>query len=231
MRQKRLLRLKKANGGMMFGMKPALIFDLDGTLWDSSEVVAESWNVVGRRYYGPNYFVSGDDVRGLMGKTMHEIGVFLTPPNAGPEKEAFLRECFSYEVEYLGDHPGKLFPEELQILHELSQKYRLFIVSNCQNGYIENFMPLMPEGLIEGFLCYGDTHKPKNFTIRALMEKHQIEAAAYIGDTAGDESATRLAKIPFIHAAYGYGKALSPDGVAHRFVDLPLICEQVLPPL
>ena len=210
-------------------MKPALIFDLDGTLWDSSGVVAESWNEVGRRYYGPSYYVSPEDVRNLMGKTMLEIASFLIPPNAGEERDRFAAECFSYEVVYLGPHPGTLFENEIEILKELSTRYRLFIVSNCQNGYIENFIPLLPEGLIEGFMCFGDTHQPKNVTIRALMERYGVERAAYIGDTAGDEKATRLAGIPFIHAAYGYGKCESPDAVAASFSDLPAQCQKALP--
>ncbi len=210
-------------------MKPALIFDLDGTLWDSSGVVAESWNEVGRRYYGDGYFVSPEEVRGLMGKTMNEIAAYLLPENAGPEAERFTRECFSYEVTYLGPHPGSLFPNELDVLRKLSEDYRLFIVSNCQNGYIENFMPLVPESLIEGFMCFGDTHQPKNVTIRTLMAKYGIERAAYIGDTAGDEKATRLAGIPFIHAAYGYGKCENPDAVASSFESLLSECQKALP--
>ena len=210
-------------------MKPAIIFDLDGTLWDSSGVVAESWNEVGRRYYGPDYYVSKEDVEGLMGKTMVEIGDFLAPKDAGEERAQFLSECFSYEIVYLGPHPGVLFSKELEVLHGLAKHYRLFIVSNCQNGYIENFIPLVPEGMIEGFMCFGDTHQPKQVTIRALMEKYGIDRAVYVGDTAGDETATRLAQIPFIHASYGYGKAVNPDGVAHSFEELPDVCARVLP--
>ena len=210
-------------------MKPALIFDLDGTLWDSSAVVADSWNEVGRRYYGESYFVSPEEVRNLMGKTMNEIAEHLLPANAGPEAQQFTQECFSYEVVYLGPHPGSLFPNEIEILRKLSEDYRLFIVSNCQNGYIENFMPLLPDGLIEGFMCFGDSRQPKNVTIRTLMDKYGVERAAYIGDTSGDEKATRLAGIPFIHAAYGYGQCESPDAVANSFDDLLRQCQKALP--
>ena len=214
---------------IIVGMKPALIFDLDGTLWDSSGVVAESWNEVGRRYYGDSYFVSSEEVRGLMGKTMVEIANYLLPENAGSEAERFTQECFSYEITYLGPHPGSLFPNELEVLKKLACDYRLFIVSNCQNGYIENFLPLVPADLFEGFMCFGDTHKPKNVTIRALMKKFGVEKAAYIGDTVGDEKATRLAEIPFIHAAYGYGTCENPDASAESFEDLLVKCPQVLP--
>lgn len=31
-------------------MKRGIIFDMDGTLWDSAENVAESWNVAIRQY-------------------------------------------------------------------------------------------------------------------------------------------------------------------------------------
>lgn len=216
---------------IIVGMKSALIFDLDGTLWDSSAVVAESWTEVGRRYYGESYYVGPSEVRNLMGKTMIEIASHLLPENPGPEKDRFVHECFSYEVAYLSSHPGTLFENELDVLKKLALSYRLFIVSNCQNGYIENFMPLVSPDLFEGFMCFGDTHRPKNETIRALMEKYGLEKAAYIGDTAGDEKATRLAGIPFIHAAYGYGQCESPDASASTFEDLLSKCSLILPVL
>ena len=203
-------------------MATALIFDLDGTLWDAVHQVAESWNIVGRKYFGPDYFVSDEQVRGMMGKTMKEIGEALTPVYADiPNLQDFIDECFSYEREYLEDHPGELFPKEIEVLTELSQKYDLYIVSNCQAGYIENFTPLAPKGLIKGHRCWSDTRKDKQFTIRLLMEQFGIEKAIYIGDTAKDEAASRAAEVGFIHAAYGFGTALSPDAVASSFEDLP----------
>ena len=51
----------------------ALIFDLDGTLWDSTEAVAESWSECGKKYFGENFSISKEDVRFQMGKPMEEI--------------------------------------------------------------------------------------------------------------------------------------------------------------
>ena len=47
-----------------------------------------------------------------------------------------------------------------------------------------------------------------------------IDNAVYVGDTAGDESAARYAGIPFVWAAYGFGKAKAPDGVIQTIGDL-----------
>ena len=202
-------------------MKPALIFDLDGTLWDASVQVAESWNIVGRKYFGPDYFVSDEVVRGLMGKTMQEIAIALTPENANPEIiNDFVDECFYFERVYLQDHPGIPFPGEIDALLDLKKDFDLYIVSNCQSGYIENFINIVPEGLFLGHRCWSDTQKEKHFTIRLLMDDYGIEKAIYIGDTEKDETATHLAGLPFVFAAYGFGTAKSPEATIHSLSEL-----------
>lgn len=202
-------------------MKPALIFDLDGTLWDASVPITESWNIVGRKHFGPDYSLSVDKVRGLMGKTMHEIALALTPANAAPEAvQPFVDECFYYERVYLETHPGEPFPEEFESLKRLTQDFDLFIVSNCQTGYIETFLNIAPKNLFLGHRCWSDTRKEKQFTIRLLMEDYGIEKAIYVGDTEKDESAAHLAGIPFIHAAYGFGGANAPEASINSLAEL-----------
>ena len=49
-------------------------------------------------------------------------------------------EMCSYENEYLSIHGGTLYPGLEDTLKELKKNYRLFIVSNCQSGYIEAFL-------------------------------------------------------------------------------------------
>ena len=54
-------------------MKKGIIFDMDGTLWDSSENVAKSWTEVIRSsgYDLPD--VTQKDIMGVMGLTMDRI--------------------------------------------------------------------------------------------------------------------------------------------------------------
>lgn len=209
-------------------MPAALIFDLDGTLWDATVPVTESWIIVGRKYFGPSYELSVETVKGLMGKTMAEIAAALTPENANPDSvDPFVRECFSFEREYLGPHPGKPFPKELETLRFLKETHDLYIVSNCQSGYIENFLAIVEDGLFQGHRCWSDTRKDKQYTIRLLMKEYGIEDAIYIGDTRKDEEATRAAGLPFILAGFGFGTAESPDAVAESFDDLPRAIDEV----
>lgn len=201
----------------------AVVFDLDGTLWDATEQVAESWEIVLRKYVDPNAIFTAANAKELMGLTMEEIGRRLSADLFDEDTKArFIKECFSYEVEYLASHPGRLFEKEIETLSKLKESgYSLFIVSNCQKGYIETFLPLIPEGLFSGTLCHGDTNKSKGETILELLAKHEIKEAVYVGDTSGDETATRKAGIPFIHAAYGFGKAEAPDASVESIADLP----------
>ena len=207
----------------------ALIFDLDGTLWDAALPVSEIWTEEGKKRFGPDYFLGEADVRAEMGKTMDQIVSEVAPKlKTKEERDAFAQLFLDSETVYLKDHPGRLFPKEIETLLLLREwGYPLYIVSNCQKGYIENFIPLLPEGTISDFLCWGDTHGKKHETILALMKKNQVEKAIYIGDTRGDEIETHEANLPFIHADYGYGVCLRPEGRITSFEELPQIVKQL----
>ena len=90
---------------------------------------------------------------------------------------------------------------------ELAKKYPLYIVSNCQVGYIETFLETMDlKEIFLDFEDYGRTGLPKGRNIQILMERAQLDDAVYVGDTQGDYEATVLAQIPFIFAQYGFGE-------------------------
>ena len=107
------------------------------------------------------------------------------------------------------------------MLYTLSKKLPLFIVSNCQSGYIEIF--LKTTGLIDvvkAHLCFGDTLTSKGQTILRLMKENGLKDVVYVGDTRGDYLACQEAGIPFIFAEYGFGDV--PEAKEHikRISDL-----------
>lgn len=203
----------------------SLIFDMDGTLWDSSENVAASWTEVLKREKIKRV-ITEEDMKSVMGLTMTDISDRLFPEMLPERRIELMNTCAEYENEYLSKHGGKLYEGITETLKILSKSHRLFIVSNCQSGYIEAF--LMFYGLDQYFtdhLCWGDTHEIKGESIKLLMKKNNITDSAYVGDIQGDCDSARYAGIKFIHAAYGFGTVSDPDAVIHSFSDLLHVLE------
>ena len=129
--------------------------------------------------------------------------------------------CFSYENRYLEDHPGSAYPSVTETIRKLAEKYSLFIVSNCQLGYIELMMKSLEIGpYIKDHLCFGETLVSKGETILMLMERNGLKDPVYIGDTQGDADACAYAGIPFIFAEYGLGAVPKAETRIQRFEDL-----------
>ncbi|MDE7280067.1 MAG: HAD hydrolase-like protein, partial [Oscillospiraceae bacterium] len=90
-------------------MNYGIIFDLDGTLWDSSEQVAVSWSEVLSRRPETDRQVTGEDMRGFMGKTMETIAELMLPELEPSLRIEIMHECERVEQEYLEKHGGVLF--------------------------------------------------------------------------------------------------------------------------
>ena len=185
----------------------SLIFDIDGTLWDSRAMVAEGYNIQLRAEGLGHLCLKAEDLTPLFGKVKEDLANALFAMLPEEARNALINRCMDSEREYMADMDCAIgYPAVKETLEALSKKYRLFIVSNCDRGYPELCMEKLEIGhLIEGHLCYGDTGTPKGETIRRLMEKHNISSACYIGDTQGDADAAKFAGIPFVYCAYGFG--------------------------
>jgi len=186
----------------------SLIFDIDGTLWDSRALVAEGYNIQLKAEGLEHLFVTEETLKPLFGKVMTEIADSILASIPESERYDLMERCMATENRYLEENPCHIgYPKVKETLEKLAENHRLFIVSNSQSGYPELCMEKLGiESLFEGHMCFGDTGTCKGETIRRLMEKHGITDACYIGDTQGDLDAADYAGLPFVYCTYGFGQ-------------------------
>lgn len=203
-------------------MRRGIIFDMDGTLWDSAENVAKSWNLAIEKSGAVEKDLTTEDIKSVMGKTMDVIADILFPELSSDARGQLLEACCQEENAYLRAHGGMLYDGVEDTLRKLKEKgYHLMIVSNCQKGYIEAFLDYYKLwDYIEDTQCYGDNLLEKGDNIRLVAERNRLDAAVYVGDIQGDYDASCKAGVDFIHAAYGFGTINENVPGIHAFWEL-----------
>lgn len=205
-----------------------LIFDMDGTLWDSSENVAQSWTVAVKEAGYNRADITKEDIMGVMGLTMDAIADRLFSDLSKDERMKLLEICCARENAYLRENGGVLYEDLENTLIKLKEKYPLFIVSNCQQGYIEAFLDYYGFGkYFNDIECYGNNLKSKGENIALLAKRNGLVGAYYIGDIQGDYDATMQAGFDFIHAAYGFGTVNAEVPKLKAFKELPNLLESL----
>ena len=211
-------------------MNKGIIFDLDGTLWDSSKQVVEAWNQALARITDINYQITTEDMQAVMGKQMDEIATILFPDVSKERRTELLNACFAEEETYLTQHGGILYPHLEEVLQLLIQRgYQLFIVSNCQDGYIESFYTYHKlEKYFKDYEDPGRTGLSKGDNIKLIIERNGLDRAIYVGDTKGDYLSTCENGIPFVHASYGFGKVEEAIYSIASIQMLPALADELL---
>ena len=206
----------------------AIIFDIDGTIWDSTPQAAVAWTQAVKENASVPFELTAKDLQNAFGKQMDILRDQLLAPLPPEERPEVLKACQKAQGEYLPKHPGTLYPDVYDALKELSEKIPLYIVSNCQTGYIETFLDTMGVGAYFVDHECSDTGLTKGENIRLVMERNGIDRAFYLGDTQGDLNAADQAGIPFVHAAYGFGRVDRAVPAIQELSQLPALARKLL---
>lgn len=199
----------------------SIIFDLDGTLWNTIEGVCDVWNMILGKHPNIKRVISPSDMEKCMGYTIDVIGKKIFPDLDQSSQINLMKECCDAEQIYLGEHGGILYPKLEETLIALSEKYKLFIVSNCQDGYIQCFFKAHKlDKYFMDFECSGKTGLPKGENNKIIIQRNELKNPIYVGDTNGDAESAIVAGIPFVYANYGFGNVEKYDYVIESFEDL-----------
>jgi phosphoglycolate phosphatase len=185
----------------------SIIFDLDGTLWDSTGNVALAWQDAINKVDYVNEPMTREKIRSVTGMAYNVIFDTMFSYLEKGKRDELMAICAKSELEMLHNNGGELYPELDKTLEYLGGKYKLFIVSNCQSGYIEVFLKLSQmEHHFSGHQCYGTKGNPKAENIKDIVNDNYLKTPVYIGDTQGDYDSAAKAGVPFIFANYGFGE-------------------------
>lgn len=191
-------------------MVDGIIFDLDGTLWNSISAILPAWQRVAQEEAGIRLEYS--DLASIMGMTPKEIGARFFPSCTPEEQERLAMRGCREECIGLAETGGILYPGVEQTIRKLALQYPLMIVSNCMDGYIQAFLRAHRLGG-----CFVDyeyperTGLPKDGNIRLVVERNQLSHPVYVGDTQKDADASAAAGVPFLFASYGFGEVREED--------------------
>lgn len=186
----------------------AVLFDLDGTLYDSAPDLTACANRLRTRRnlqalpIDPLRAIAG---RGAQALITAVLGIDYHHPNYHAVQEEFLTD---YQLHCL--NASSLFNGVLPVLQTLkAQQVRLGIVTNKHARFV--FPILKATGLDQYcscVICGDDPGLPKPAPDHLLLAIESLKSVAsrtlYVGDDERDALAAKSAGLPFAAACYGY---------------------------
>lgn len=197
-----------------------LIFDMDGTLWDAVDSYVTIWNKTIDDCAINRQHVTRADLISLMGRQLDYILATLIP---GPEglSPKLLETLFANETAMMPCLGGRLYAGVTETMKRLHGRIPLFVVSNCGQGNLENFLNVSGlRPLVTDRLSQGETKKPKSANISTIIERYNLKTPYYVGDTDTDADAARKAGAGMIWCRYGFGHVDNPDYIIDSFAEL-----------
>ena len=204
----------------------SIIFDLDGTLWDTSETCAKAWNNALVELEITDRQVTADGIRSVTGMPFDVCVQTLFSDLDTARVSKLADRIDAQERLYLTAAGGLIYDGVLEGIKRLAEHYELSIISNCQSWYLQLF--LEQSGLRSYFAastCHGDSGIEKTAMIVDLCKTRILSNPIYVGDTMGDQTACLRAGVSCGHARYGFGTS---DSSTAAFITFPELVEYFL---
>jgi len=194
-------------------MKDIIIFDYDGVIADSFDVVLKIFNNICEKY-------------GIKKQKKHEFkemykqNFFEGMKQKGMKKESMDEFDNDYKkTAKIKEDKVELFDGIKEVINKLSEKYDLFIVTSNFKSIVEKDLKRFNIDKIKEIIG-GDKEQSKTKKIKIIKEKHKDSKIYFITDTIGDIKEGKKADIVTIAVSWGYhNKELlqkeSPDHIVN----------------
>lgn len=128
-------------------MKKGIIFDLDGTLWDTVNLTVKAWNEVLSKYDFCK-LLTRPLMESYMGKTLEQIAELHMPDLDYDTRMKIAKECDKNSYKVLNSSCGEIYPKVEETLNSMKDEYSFYCVSNSENGYVQIFMEVSHLGYL-----------------------------------------------------------------------------------
>jgi len=182
-----------------------IIFDMDGTLVNSSLTIANAINYVRQNL-------------GFEAMEQEKILRMVNDHTINPAKTFYHAEAFDSDHErwfseyYTKNHENELvlYDGIKEMLESLKKEgHALAVATNAYRGStIESLTHLGVYGHFDAIACYDDVEKGKPYPdmLHKILDEldHSAEHSLFIGDGPRDEMASKNADIPYIMVDWGF---------------------------
>lgn len=197
-----------------------IIFDMDGTLIDSSFAMTCSVNHV-REHLGLSPMVK-EDLEYYINQPDQDLPkIFYNTQEYDPTHRSLFRDHY---LKTSSQHIV-LYPDVKEMLHFMSTRAKLCVATNASDFFARHMLEhLNIIDFFDGVVGANNVPSPKPhpMMLELLMENtHSVkERTIMVGDSIKDEQAAENADIPFIFANWGYGKSETASMKAHNVHEL-----------
>ncbi|HZJ80901.1 MAG TPA: HAD family hydrolase [Dysgonamonadaceae bacterium] len=183
----------------------SLILDMDGTLWDNVSTYVLAWNAA-LKESGHSAQVTRESLMGWMGMEPRQLLDALVPDVPAEKQDLFFDRIVMHYQQLIPTMKPFIYPGVMEGLKQLHTKYKLLLLSNCEEGGLVNMMKYTKTThLFLDYMEHGQNNMPKSYNLDLLKERNNLENPVYIGDTEGDSHESSLAGVPFVFMTYGFG--------------------------
>jgi phosphoglycolate phosphatase len=205
----------------IFNNKKAVIFDLDGTLADTIDAIAEAVNMT-LEYFGYPTKTT-DEVRAAVGNGAKMIIRRTIPAEYYDDDETVLKVLKKYDEMYAitYSHTNKMYDGMREALVELYRSgKKIAIFSNKQDAYVKGLSEIyFSDGTISMALGQTDLPvKPDIAGLKLIMDKLgvAVDDCVFVGDSGVDLATARNANMDCICVSWGF---VGRDGLILKGAD------------